>query len=475
MSILVIAEKPSVSRELAKVLGADQNRKTHIDGSGYMVSWCLGHLVGLKYPNDYGNNWSEKWSFSQLPMIPSEWLFKVSENTKEQFHVLKDLMSRSDVTEIICATDADREGECIFRYVYHMAKCRKPVKRLWVSSLEESAIRKALADMKPMCTYDNLYHAGYSRAKADWLVGMNASRLFSVRYHLPLNIGRVQTPTLAMIVKRDFEVNHFVKQKYFTCELDCGGFTLSSARMDEENRQKEIAKQKASIEKELKSEIEKMNSKYDKKYKNMKKQYNWLLVPIFKQLRNKYSVSDFFRPHGPTDHKWLSNFDIQDVMKQYELVYPDYKFLGAVPRDFDNFKYWNFSNIDYNNYYDNNNKKTRFGVIFNNDSSGQSGSHWTALFFDMNKSQIYFQDSVGYEPNKEIKTLIKSIEHQMKGDIDNQYSTMDHQHGNSECGVYSLSFILRLLNGESFNDIQSTRLDDNNVNKCRAIYFNNID
>lgn len=221
--------------------------------------------------------------------------------------------------------------------------------------------------------------------------------------------------------------------------------------------------------------IEKMNSKYDKKYKNMKKQYNWLLVPIFKQLRNKYSVSDFFRPHGPTDHKWLSNFDIQDVMKQYELVYPDYKFLGAVPRDFDNFKYWNFSNIDYNNYYDNNNKKTRFGVIFNNDSSGHSGSHWTALFFDMNKSQIYFQDSVGYGPNKEIKTLIKSIEHQMKGDIDNQYSTMDHQHGNSECGVYSLSFILRLLNGESFNDIQSTRLDDNNVNKCRAIYFNNID
>ena len=235
MSILVIAEKPSVSRELAKVLGADQNRKTHIDGSGYMVSWCLGHLVGLKYPNDYGNNWSEKWSFSQLPMIPSEWLFKVSENTKEQFHVLKDLMSCSDVTEIICATDADREGECIFRYVYHMAKCRKPVKRLWVSSLEESAIRKALADMKPMSTYDNLYHAGYSRAKADWLVGMNASRLFSVRYRLPLNIGRVQTPTLAMIVKRDFEVNHFVKQKYFTCELDFGGFTLSSARIDEEN------------------------------------------------------------------------------------------------------------------------------------------------------------------------------------------------------------------------------------------------
>ncbi len=182
MSTLIIAEKPSVSKELAKVLGADSNKKTHIDGNGYIVSWCLGHLVGLKYPNDYNNNWQEKWSFSQLPMIPDKWLFKVAESTRGQFNVLKELMNSSEVTEIICATDADREGECIFRYVYNMAKCRKQVKRLWVS---------ALSKMKPLSDYDNFYLAGYTRAKADWLVGMNGSRLFSCRYNDKLNLGRV--------------------------------------------------------------------------------------------------------------------------------------------------------------------------------------------------------------------------------------------------------------------------------------------
>ena len=144
-------------------------------------------------------------------------------------------MNRDDVTEIICATDADREGECIFRYVYQMIGCRKPVKRLWVSSLEESAIRKAITNMKSMSAYDNLFQAGYARARADWLVGMNGSRLFSVRYGGKLNIGRVQTPTLAMIVQRDADVNGFVKQKYFTADLNCGDFILSSARIDDEN------------------------------------------------------------------------------------------------------------------------------------------------------------------------------------------------------------------------------------------------
>lgn len=222
MAILVIGEKPSVSKELAKVLGADQNKKTRIAGNGYIVSWCFGHLVGLKYPNDYGGGWEEKWSFSQLPMIPEKWLFQVADSTKAQFNVLKGLMNSPEVTEIICATDADREGECIFRYVYQMAKCRKPVKRLWVSSLEERAIRSALDKMKPLSAYDTLFHAGYSRAKADWLVRMNGSRLFSCRYHDKLNLGRVQTPTLAMIVKRDDEVHYFVKQKYFTVDLKCG-------------------------------------------------------------------------------------------------------------------------------------------------------------------------------------------------------------------------------------------------------------
>ena len=234
MSILIVGEKPSVSRAISAVVGASSAHKGYTEGNGYIVSWCVGHLVGLKFPNDYGNGWEQKWSFSQLPMIPDSWLFHVTDSTKGQYDLLKNLMNKDEVTEIICATDADREGECIFRYVYNMARCRKPVKRLWVSSLEESAIRKALSIMKPMSAYDNLFNAGYARARADWLVGMNGSRLFSVRYGGKLNIGRVQTPTLAMIVQRDTEVNGFVKQKYFTADLNCGAFTLSSARIDDE-------------------------------------------------------------------------------------------------------------------------------------------------------------------------------------------------------------------------------------------------
>lgn len=235
MAILIIGEKPSVGRAISTVVCADNAKKGYIEGNGYIVSWCVGHLVGLKYPNDYGNGWEQKWSFSQLPMIPDQWQFTVTESTKSQYNILKNLMNRSDVTEIICATDADREGESIFRYVYYISRCHKPVKRLWVSSLEESAIRKALTNMKPMSAYDNLFSAGYARARADWLVGMNGSRLFSCRYGGKLNIGRVQTPTLAMIVQRDAEVSGFVKQKYFTADLNCGNFILSSARIDDEN------------------------------------------------------------------------------------------------------------------------------------------------------------------------------------------------------------------------------------------------
>lgn len=164
MSILVIGEKPSVSRELAKVLRATTKKNGYMDGNGYIVSWCFGHLVGLKFPDEYSEDWATKWSFSQLPMIPNEWKFKISEASKEQFKILKDLMTNSDVTEIICATDADREGQCIFRYVYNLVKCRKPVKRLWISSLEESAIKDGFNKLKNDSEYDNLYQAGFCRA-----------------------------------------------------------------------------------------------------------------------------------------------------------------------------------------------------------------------------------------------------------------------------------------------------------------------
>lgn len=234
---LVIAEKPSVARAIAPVLGAMNRHTGYTDGNGYYVSWCFGHLVQQYLPDDYGGQWAERpWSFDVLPMLPEKWKFKIGKGCEEQFGILKKLLLDGSVTEVICATDADREGECIFRYVYGLSGCRKPVKRLWVSSLEESAIRDGFSKLRSSNAYDNLYQAGYCRAKADWLIGMNGSRLFSIRYRSHLNLGRVQTPTLAMIVQRDYEVEHFVKRKYFTVVLDCGKFTAESEQIDDESK-----------------------------------------------------------------------------------------------------------------------------------------------------------------------------------------------------------------------------------------------
>lgn len=259
---LIIAEKPSVARSIAPVVGANTKKNGYTEGNGYIVSWCFGHLVGLYYPNDYGEQWSGIWSFSHLPMLPKQWKFKVSKDCNEQFNILKKLLNDSSIDEVICATDADREGECIFRYVYNLSGSRKPVKRLWVSSLEEKSIKDGLAKMKNGSEYDSLYYAGFSRAKADWLVGMNGSRLFSIRYKNTLNIGRVQTPTLAMIVKRDYEVKNFVKQKYFTSDLNLGEFVASSERIDDENKANEIVSYcngKSAVVTEVKKEVKTVN------------------------------------------------------------------------------------------------------------------------------------------------------------------------------------------------------------------------
>lgn len=230
---LVIAEKPSVGKAIAKVLGANKNNDGYVEGNGYIVSWCVGHLVELYSPSDYDES-LKKYSFDTLPIIPDEFKLKVSESTSKQYNVLKNLMLSPNVDEFVCATDAGREGECIFRYVYNMVGCHKPVKRLWISSVEDKAIRDGMNNLRNSSDFDNMFEAGFSRAKADWLVGMNFSRVFSCRYGSPLSVGRVQTPTLAMIVKRDFDVKNFVKQKFYTVELDCGTLTVSSARTDDE-------------------------------------------------------------------------------------------------------------------------------------------------------------------------------------------------------------------------------------------------
>ncbi len=232
---LVIAEKPSVGKTIAKVLGADSNNDGYVSGNGYIVSWCIGHLIGLANPEAYGEEY-KTWSFDNLPIKPAQYKFAVNPDTVKQFNILRKLMNDSSVTEIVCATDAGREGECIFRYVYNAVKCQKPFKRLWVSSMEDIAIKEGFENLSPGYKYDNLYEAGLCRAKADWVVGMNASRLFTIRYDTKLSIGRVQTPTLAMIVERNNKIKNFVKEKFFNVEIGTKEFPnfAVSERFDSE-------------------------------------------------------------------------------------------------------------------------------------------------------------------------------------------------------------------------------------------------
>ena len=215
----------------AKVLGATSRQDGYLEGNGYLVSWCVGHLVELAPPNVYDEKFI-KWSVADLPILPQKWQYLVSTSTKKQFGILQKLMHRPDVESVICATDAGREGELIFRTVYCLAGCQKPMKRLWISSMEDSAIQEGFANLRPGADYDGLHQAALCRAKADWLVGINATRLFSVLYHRTLNIGRVMSPTLALIVQREAEIDAFKPVPFYSVALDLPGFTAASARMD---------------------------------------------------------------------------------------------------------------------------------------------------------------------------------------------------------------------------------------------------
>ena len=227
---LVLAEKPSVAMSLSKVIGADQRGDGYMEGNGYLVSWCVGHLVELSQPEAYDEKYA-KWKYDDLPILPEHWQYQVSASTKKQFGILKKLMQRKDVESLICATDAGREGELIFRLVYQQAQCKKPFSRLWLSSMEENAIREGVAHLKPSTEYDALYNAALCRERADWLVGINASRLFSCLYGQPLAVGRVMTPVLAMTVVREAAIAAFVPEKFYTVDLELtSGCTASSKR-----------------------------------------------------------------------------------------------------------------------------------------------------------------------------------------------------------------------------------------------------
>ena len=232
---LIVAEKPSVAMAYAKVLGATSRQDGFLEGNGYLVSWCVGHLVELAPPNVYDAKYV-KWSIADLPILPQKWQYLVSASTKKQFGVLKKLMHRPDVDSVICATDAGREGELIFRLVYEQAGCKKPFSRLWLSSMEEAAIREGFAHLKPSTEYDALYEAALCRERADWIVGINASRLFSCLYGQPLAVGRVMTPVLAMTVVREAAIAAFVPEKFYTVDLELtSGCTASSRRIPEKS------------------------------------------------------------------------------------------------------------------------------------------------------------------------------------------------------------------------------------------------
>ena len=227
---LVIAEKPSVAQTIAAALGVKNKKDGYMEGNGYLVSWCVGHLVQLAEAAAYGDQY-RKWSYDSLPILPQEWQYTVSADKGKQFKILKELMHRPDVSDVVNACDAGREGELIFRFVYEVAGCKKPMRRLWISSMEESAIKAGFASLKDGWEYENLYSSALCRAKADWIIGINATRLFSCLYGKTLNVGRVQTPTLKMLVDRDAAITTFKKEKYYHVRLLLSGAEAVSERI----------------------------------------------------------------------------------------------------------------------------------------------------------------------------------------------------------------------------------------------------
>lgn len=235
----MIAEKPSVAMSLAAVLGATERKDGYLEGSGYLVSWCVGHLLELAQPETYKEQYA-KWRYEDLPILPENWKYEVPKDKKMQLALLCRLMKDKRVDSVVCATDAGREGELIFRLVYEYAGCNKPMERLWISSMEDAAIREGFDHLRPGSDYDKLYDAAVCRAGADWLIGINATRLFSVLYGVTLNVGRVMSPTLALLVQRESDIESFISKPFYVPEITCGGFTASGEKMTERSEAEKI-------------------------------------------------------------------------------------------------------------------------------------------------------------------------------------------------------------------------------------------
>lgn len=258
---LVIAEKPSVGMALAKALGVTDKKDGYIEGNGYIVSWCVGHIVSLANADMYDEKF-KKWDIADLPIIPDEWQFIIAEDKNKQFGILRQLMEDNRVTEVVNACDAGREGELIFRLVYNKALCNKPIKRLWISSMEEKSIRDGFSNLRDGKEYENLYQSALCRAKADWIVGINATRLFSKLYNRTLNVGRVQTPTLAMLYERENSISNFQKEKNWSVHLKSVGLDAVHEKVKEQGEAENIRRDcdgKEAIVKSVKTERKTVN------------------------------------------------------------------------------------------------------------------------------------------------------------------------------------------------------------------------
>ena len=239
MSKLVISEKSSVAQSIAKVLGATSRKEGYIEGGNYIVTWCVGHLAAMANAEVYDEKYA-KWRYDDLPIVPQKWEYVPEKDKTKQFEVIRELMNRDDVDEIINACDAGREGELIFRTVYYLAGCTKTMKRLWISSMEDEAVREGMKNLRPGSEYDGLYRSALCRSRADWLVGINATRLFSILYHRKLNVGRVVSPTLSLIVQRECDIDAFKPELFYTIQLNCDNFTALSERFKDRNEAEQI-------------------------------------------------------------------------------------------------------------------------------------------------------------------------------------------------------------------------------------------
>ncbi len=313
---LIITEKPSVAKDIANVLGINKRENGYMTGNDYIVTWCVGHLIQLAMPEDYDQKF-KSWNLDTLPIFPNKFKYNVIEGTKQQYEIVKRLMNSENVDEIICATDAGREGQLIFGYVYINAECKKPVKRLWISSMTDEAIKEGFANLKDNKDYYQLYQSAKCRSEADWLVGINATRLFSVKYNQKLTIGRVQTPTLAMIVQRQYEIDNFIPEPFYEISADCKSFIATwydedGTRIKQKEKAEEIikkcegkdaivtkvTKKKASTERPLLYDLTELQRDGNRKYGYTADQ----VLEAAQNLYEKYKLTTYPR----TDSRYLS-------------------------------------------------------------------------------------------------------------------------------------------------------------------------